>query len=319
MAGLAGALRNWLAPMVDPLAYLEPHLQAVPTPSPQAEALLKRLHLHLRQRLRTSVLGDQRSLLRGQGLDFAELRQYVPGDDIRKIDWNVFARTLTPHIKEFHEEKQFTAWLYVDLTPSMFFGQLKTKAEQAIELGGLLGLLLKNHRLGAVLATGTGVEILEPRTGQAHLQRIVQRMLEMKAQEQSQVREIPPDFQHAQFERLEHLVGRGASVFFLSDYTSLNEDWRRPLGELGQRASLFHLLLGDAAEAAPPPAGWPLFDPESGRTISVTPSQQATYLEALNGHMRQLHGWLETSGTVVHAQTGEDPVDILLRLLRRPV
>ena len=72
--------------------------------------------------------------LRGQGLDFAELREYSPGDDIRKIDWNVFARTLTPHIKEFHEEKLLTAWLYVDLSPSMFFGRTQTKAALAVEL-----------------------------------------------------------------------------------------------------------------------------------------------------------------------------------------
>ena len=99
------------------------------------------------------------------------MREYTPGDDIRKMDWSVFARTLTPHIREYHEEKQLTLWLVMDFTPSMRFGRAKTKIAQAIELAGLFGLLAERagHKLGAFLITEEQPEIIPPACNLAHL------------------------------------------------------------------------------------------------------------------------------------------------------
>src|SRR5215470_17110747 len=129
MAGLKHALTGWLDPVLNPRACLD--IPEPPTEAMPVDAWLRLLESRLRQKIREGYDGSKQSLVRGYGLDFADLREYVPGDDIRKIDWNVFARTLSPHVKEYHEERQLTVWVFVDFTPSMFFGSSITGQSKA--------------------------------------------------------------------------------------------------------------------------------------------------------------------------------------------
>ncbi len=175
--GVARLFAPILDPIMNPLVCLPPLPEAAPRLS--AEALLRQLDARLRQRLSTLDVGERDSLRRGQGLDFAELREYYPGDDIRKMDWNVFARTLTPHVREYHEEKRQTFWILVDCTPSMAFGRSICKWDVVLTLAGYLGLLARQggHRLGVVLMRETGSELLSPQAGELGIRQLLKRVL----------------------------------------------------------------------------------------------------------------------------------------------
>lgn len=194
MAALWHGIARWFAPVFDPicnpLACLPPPPASIPTLS--AEALLRQLDARLRQRLNALDVGDRDSLRRGQGLDFAELREYCPGDDIRKMDWNVFARTMTPHVREYHEEKRQTFWILADCTLSMGFGRAIRKWDTVLALAGYLGLLARQggHRLGVVIMRESGNELISPQSGELAIRQLLKRLLsalngQEVAQEQS--------------------------------------------------------------------------------------------------------------------------------------
>ncbi|MBM4431573.1 MAG: DUF58 domain-containing protein, partial [Chloroflexi bacterium] len=121
------------------------------------ERILQRLEWQVIRRLDGLLQGDYRSLFYGYGVDFADLREYQPGDDIRYIDWNVTARMDKPYVRQYMEDREITAWFLVDLSPSMDFGTTqKDKRDVMTDLVGTLALLLTRHgnRVGAVLYSG---------------------------------------------------------------------------------------------------------------------------------------------------------------------
>lgn len=311
-------LLRWLDPILNPLACLPPLPEE--TGPENAELLLKRLEASLRQRIRFAFGGTRKSLLRGQGLDFADLREYVPGDDIRKIDWNVFARTMTPHVREYQEEKQLTIWLAVDLTPSMRFGRSRTKLHHATELAGLLGLMARDagHQLGAFLITGTKTEILPPKTGQSQLQQIMQVLLSLSEKPPSGYPEVDP-FPEA-CAQLAHLVSRQAIVFFLSDFWSLNDGWLSSLGKLSRTAALYSIMLADPAETELPANVGLLsvLDPETGRVTEVDSGDAAfrrMYADTYQRRRQDVLDRLGRLGTPLLASTAQEPLEILSALL----
>jgi uncharacterized protein (DUF58 family) len=314
-------LLRWLDPIINPLACLPPPPESSRMAQEQADGLLKRLEATLQQKLRYALTGEKRSILRGQGLDFAELREYMPGDDIRKIDWNVFARTFSPHVREYHEEKQLTVWLAVDCTPSMQFGRLKTKLEQALELAGLLALMAErsHHRLGAFWIRGDGTEIIPPRSGQVQTRQILDALLKTAQTPPSDVpaKDPLPDA----CAKLCHVVQKHTTVFFLSDFLSLSERWDIPLGQLSRHAQLVHLVLQDPVEQTLPEGLGllPVLDPETGQALWLDTNDRA-FREACEAHARSLMALrlqrLRETGTVVPASTEEDPVQVLLTLLK---
>jgi uncharacterized protein (DUF58 family) len=316
------AMLRWLDPILNPMACLPapPEEQAA---TENAEHLLKRLEAMLRHQLRYALAGERRSIIRGQGLDFADLREYAPGDDIRKIDWNVFARTLTPHVREYHEEKQLTLWLVLDITPSMQFGRTRTKLQQAIDLAGLLGLMAHraNHKLGAFLILGKESYIIPPKTGYAHLQHIMQRMLDAKSNSTSDFKNQQTDPLPAAFQQLGHVVAKNATVMVLSDFLSLSHQWQTPLGQLSRHTKLVYFLLHDPVESQLPAQVGRLsvIDPETGELAEIDTNDRQFlkhYQQYVsNEHTKRLH-WLQETGLATLASTTESPLEILQRLLQ---
>lgn len=313
------AMLRWLDPILNPLACLPPTPNEPDSP-PNAEALLKRLEALLRHQLRYALSGEQRSILRGQGLDFADLREYMPGDDIRKIDWSVFARTLTPHVREYHEEKQLTLWLAVDLTPSMRFGKHKSKLRHAIELAGLFGLMAQkgNHKMGAMLICGNDNRIIPPKTGYAQLQHITQALLDAASLPSSGP--LQQDPLPAACQKLAHLAQKNSTVLFFSDFLSASTEWQAPLGELSRQAKLIYLVLQDSVEQAIP-SGLGLLhvtDPETGQVSSVdtnSPAFRQAYQQAATTQHQQTWQILSQTGKAVLAPTHQDPMTILTALV----
>lgn len=313
---------RWLDPILNPLACLPPAPE-IPIDK-NAQSLLARLEAILQHQLKYAFTGEKRSLLRGQGLDFADLREYTPGDDIRKIDWNVFARTLSPHIREYQEEKQLTLWLVLDCTGSMHFGKWRTKFQLMTELAGLFALMAERsgHRLGAVLIQDANVKIIPPKTGMGQVQFILDRMLNGNKKESIEQKQSQ-DMLLKAFQQLTHLAQKHSTIVVFSDFLSTDSKWRMPLGQLSRHSKLIHAVLEDPVEKAIPVGVGLLsfIDPETRQITDIDTSNLqvvSEYQAAFQKQQSQTHSLLEAIGTVIHADTTETVTDILLRLMRQP-
>src|SRR5438093_5100538 len=146
-----------------------------------AEQLLRRLEWTVLRRLDGLLQGDYRTLLRGTGMDLADLREYQHHDDVRHIDWNVTARLGTPHVRVFTEDREMAAWFLLDLSPSVDFGSGELrKRHVSAEFVAVLARLLTSHgnRVGAMLY-GSGVDTVIPtRSGRRHVLHLLHRMLD---------------------------------------------------------------------------------------------------------------------------------------------
>ena len=157
-----------LAPIVNPLACLVMHPEPQTTES--SAQLLARLEDQFRLDLKKLSPGDRKTWHRGDGLDFSELREYVPGDDLRKMDWSVFARTNTPHIREYHEETQAVYWIVIDMTASMQMAQYANRCSKASlvrEMTALLGLLILKDQFkvgGIILSPQSSLTVFSPKS-----------------------------------------------------------------------------------------------------------------------------------------------------------
>lgn len=321
---------SWLAPVVDPLAYVQA-LAADRLPDEEnlpANQLLRRLGLLLAQRLKQANLGVNPTPTWGQGLDFSNLREYVPGDDLRKIDWNVFARTFTPHVKEFEEEQQLTIWLVVDLTPSMFFGSWRSKARQAVQLAMLLGVLNQEagNKVGLLCFDGQGHHILPPRTGRSSLEALSHKLL---SQLERPASFAPCDAETVFSRALAALFpltrqAYAATVFVLSDFLGWGKELETQLMALARQTHLSCFWLVDPRESvglvgvAPTADGvLSVFDPETGMPGWLTPQNQAACQEKALAVQAKIQTSLRRMGSWVSASTQEDPVEITVQWLKR--
>lgn len=315
-------LRAWLEPIVNPLACLPP-VDDAGSFHENPQRLLQRLEALLQKQRAHSTSGEKQSLLKGQGLEFADVREYIPGDDVRKMDWNVYARTLTPHIKEFHEEKQLTIWLMVDFTPSMFFGQTITKAEKALELAGLMGLMALHarHKLGCfILGTGQ-TEIISPKSGEAHLQQIMHR-LQQAGQNIPAQPAIAPHFFKTAWQQFNHVVTKQATVISISDFCAPKTDWVLSLGQLSRSCRLMNFFMRDPVEGALPDACGvlPIFDPETGETTWLdtdNPHLRSQYHQTAQSHIEDIQNQLKRLGPTLTVSPQDHNRDILLAVLSR--
>ncbi len=324
------AFLRWFDPILDPLACLPPPPVQPEIPE-NADVLLARLEVLLRQKLKYAMAGNQKGILRGTGLDFADLREYRPGDDIRKMDWSVFARTLTPHVRDYHEEKQLTLWIVVDFTPSMRFGQQQTKLSQAIELFGLLALLAQKagHKLGACLVGPSRNDILAPGNGPGHARHLTQKLLQWAARPSDNDPPSASDPLKRTWQELNRVAARHSTVVILSDFLDKwnpngerldTSPWHVALGELSQRVKLLCLMLSDPLETALPPdmGTLCLIDPEGGSPLEVDTHTSAclqAYIKQAGSYQESRLQQLKALGAATLVSTSQPPLDALLSLL----
>jgi uncharacterized protein (DUF58 family) len=228
---------------------------------------LRRLEWTALRRLDGLLQGDYRTLFRGFGLDLADLREYQYGDDVRHIDWNVTARLQTPYVREFHEDREITAWFLVDLSGSIDFGSRETKKQAvATEFVALLARLLtrRGNRVGALLY-GTSVDtVLPARSGRRHGLQILHRM---------QSRPAAPATGETKLADLllagANAMSRRSVVFVVSDFISA-PGWAQRLGQLALRHEVVAVRLHDPLESELPDLGLLLFrDAETGEQLFV--------------------------------------------------
>ena len=235
-----------------------------------AESLLRRLEWTVLRRLDGLLQGDYRTLLRGTGMDLADLREYQHHDDVRHIDWNVTARLQQPHVRVFTEDREMNAWFLLDLSPSMDFGSGEQRKRQvSAEFVAVLARILTRHgnRVGAMLY-GSGVDAVIPARGGR--QQVLQLLHTL------QTRPEQPDNKNSGPTRLDelldsaaNLVRRRSTIFVLSDFIS-EAGWEKPLGMLAQRHEVVAVRLLDPLELDLPDLGLiPIRDAETGEQLLV--------------------------------------------------
>jgi uncharacterized protein (DUF58 family) len=240
----------------------------LPMPATQgAEHVLRRLEWTVIRRLDGMLQGDYRTLLRGTGLDLADLREYQLHDDVRHIDWNVTARLQIPHVRVFTEDREMAAWFLLDLSPSVDFGSgEQRKRNVSSEFVTVLARMLTRHgnRVGALLY-GSGVDTIVPaRGGRMHVLQLLHAM---------QTRPVTAESGGTRLHELLHsasaTIRRRSTVFVVSDFIS-EPGWEHPLGQLAQRHDVVAIRLLDPMELDLPDLGLvPIRDAETGEQLLV--------------------------------------------------
>jgi len=310
---------------------MKPPGRAVPEHA-AAQRLLHRLEWTVIRRLDGLLQGNYRSLMRGSGMDLADLREYQPHDDVRHIDWNVTARLNTPHVRVFSEDRDMIAWFLLDLSPSMDFGPPgQTKRDLLRAFVAVLARLIQRHgnRIGAFLhhggAPGTHTTrdgVLPARGSRTHVLHLLHRLLAVPS--------FPPDNTAvsaghttalAQLLRsAQGVLRQRAAVFLVSDFISA-PGWEKPLGQLAQRHDVVALRLLDPLEMALPDMGLiVLRDAETGQQIEADTHDKAfrqRFARLTAQHEAQLRQSLARAGVdTLELGTGEDLLDALLRFMQ---
>lgn len=312
-------LKHALQSLWDPTADLLDREAQGRSASESADVFLRRLQLQLNRRLGSPYPGEYKGAFKGHGLDLHHLREYQAGDDIRKIDWNVLARTGVLHVKEHYEEKQIPVWFFVDATASMHFGQTQTKLAYAQELMGFLGLLAlgNGHRVGMVLWQGEGrPEFIQPKPNMVHLQWMIQHLDDCRELDQFTARgETFPD--------LPAMMNSRALVFFLSDFGFL--EWMPEalpsLARLSPKHQVETLMLVDPVEAELSyHHGWlPFQDANSRHVTWVNTSDRwliKEYRRKMQGRLQVRQAQLARWSTCHPVLTREAPLDVVIRLVK---
>lgn len=229
---------------------------------PISKELLRKvrlLELRTRLQVRDVFSGRYHSVFKGQGMDFAEVREYSPGDDVRMIDWNVSARMGHPFVKLFKEERELTIMLLVDVSASTEFGtQTSLKREVAAELSALLALcaLTNNDKVGLLLFTDRIEHFVAPKKGRRHTLRLIRDVLAFKPQ--SKGTSVGGAVEYAL-----HALRKRSVFFLISDFEG--EDYRKAIRIAARKHDLIAMELFDPRERSLPNAGFaPLSDPETG-------------------------------------------------------
>lgn len=310
---------------------------ALPVPG-AAERLLQRLEWTVLRRLDGLLQGDHRTLLRGAGVDLADLRAYQSHDDVRHIDWNVTARLDEPHVRVFAEDREMTAWFLVDLSPSVDFGPPgHTKRDLAAGFVAVLARLLTRHgnRVGAVLHHGRGAAaadtVLPARASRAHVLHLLHRLIAPPsaspsaspiARSSAAGRAAPPPGAtelHRLLRSAQGVLRRRGTVFVVSDFFS-TPGWEKPLAQLAQRHDVVAVRLWDPLERALPDVGPVLLrDPETGETLQVDTRERGLrerFARLAAEREAQLRASLARAGAdTLELSTGDDLVDALVRFM----
>jgi len=213
----------------------------------------------------TDVLGGQyHSVFKGRGMEFEEVREYMPGDEVRSIDWNVTARFGHPYVKKFKEERELTVMLLVDVSASGQFGSIRqTKNELAAELAAVLAFsaIRNNDKVGLIMFTDQIEKFVAPKKGRRHVLRVIREILAFQPKGRGTDLALALDY-------LNGVQPRRAVCFLLSDFQ--DADFEKQLRVTGQHHDLVALSLGDPREEEMPAVGLvELRDAETGARALV--------------------------------------------------
>jgi len=281
---------------------------------------VRKLEIRTRRLVQETMAGQYHSVFKGRGMDFEEVREYLPGDEVRAIDWNVTARSGRPFVKKFTEERELTLMLVVDLSASGCFGSAdRSKRELAAETASLLAFsaLQNQDKVGLLLFTDRVEQFLPPARSRSHVLRVVRDILFHAP------RHTGTDLGEA-LEFVNRVVRRRAVTFLISDFLSpgaeegIPEPLRRTLALTARRHDLVAVATTDPREAELPDVGWlTLEDAETGESLEIDTRDAALrrrYAAAADAHAAAVRRALRGSGAdLVELRTDQPVVPALRR------
>jgi uncharacterized protein (DUF58 family) len=241
---------------------------------PEVLRQVKLIELRTRGLVNSLFTGEYRSVFKGQGMEFAEVREYQAGDEVRSIDWNVTARMRRPFVKRYIEERELTVMLAVDLSGSERFGTVRRfKSELATELGAVLAMsaVRNNDRVGVLLFTDRVEHVVPPGKGRRHALRVIRDLLVHEPVGRGT--DVPGAIDY-----LAKMLSHHAIVFMISDFIGQNVE--RPIKVLARQHDVVAITVEDPSEGRLPDIGIArLEDPETGQTVDVDTSDPAVRAE----------------------------------------
>jgi len=266
---------------------------------------IRRLELRTRRLVNSSFAGQYHSVFKGRGMNFEEVREYIPGDEIRSIDWNVTARMNTPYVKKFTEERELTVVLLVDLSASGAYGSVDlSKRELAAEVAALLAFsAINNNDKVALLLFSDEVELfIPPKKGRQHTLRLIREMLYFEPKGRRTNIAGALDY-------MNKILSRRSVVFLISDFIA--PDYKKQLTVAAQRHDLVAMPVYDPGEGSLPNVGVVTFeDAESGEQIEINSSSASVRKAFADAEAQRRQALDRTFGTlgidVVPLSTDQD-------------
>ncbi len=282
--------------------------------------LLRRLEFKVLHQLDGFLFGDYRGLFYGPSLDLAEVREYQPGDETARIDWNVTARTGKVHVRQYREERELTAWLVVDSSASMNFGTRRVlKRQLAAEFAGVAALAVTRHgdKVGALRFGESGLKLLPPRPGRTQAFSVLNLLAEDTTADAAEKATLEAALSH-----LARVLRRRSLVFVVSDFLEPGPDWSRALGRLVQRHDVVAVRVSDPAERSLPKVGAVrLRDPEAGGEAWLDTSSarvRAAHAKLVGEREAALkNAWRAARVDVLELDTQQSPLKPLLAFAAR--
>jgi uncharacterized protein (DUF58 family) len=230
---------------------------------------IKQIQIYSSRAVDASFAGQYESVFKGRGMQFDEVREYIPGDDIRTIDWNVTARTGKPYIKRFVEEREMTVIFAVDLSASGEFGTVnKMKNELAAEFCAVLAFTAakNNDKVGLLIFTDRIELYIPPKKGSRHMLRLIRELLYFKMPRRKTKISLALDY-------IAKVTHKKATVFLVSDF--IESDFKKPLSLLNKRHDVIAVPVRDKVEISMPSVGLIEFqDAETGEIILIDTSSR---------------------------------------------
>ncbi len=283
--------------------------------SPEILKQVKRVELKTRGLVDALFAGEYRSVFKGQGMEFAEVREYSPGDEVRAIDWNVTARMNKPFVKRYVEERELTIVLALDISGSERFGSVvRFKSDMMTEFAAVIALaaVRNNDRVGLVFFTDRIEHVVPPRKGKRHVLRIVRDLLAFEPR--STRTDLRPALEYMQRTLRQHSV-----IFLVSDFQ--DDGYEHALKVLRRRHDVVAVTLNDPAEQTLPSVGLArMRDPETGQFLEIDTTDRrvrAAYAEHIAAELAVRRRVLRRAGVdEVELTTDGSVIEPLLKFFR---
>ena len=296
-----------------------PSVTQTPIPEATPERVLLRLDWKVVRRLDGLLQGDYRTLFYGFGVDFADLREYQPEDDIRYIDWNVTARMDTPYVRQYSEDRELTAWFLLDMSPSVDFGTLlHQKRTMLVDFVAVLARLLTRHgnRVGAMMFNGGGQHMIPARSGKVQVLRLINDMMNQPRLPRAPFTNISLLLQNAL-----NSIRRRSLIFVISDFIS-EPGWEKPLSLLNQRHEVLAIRVWDPREMEMPDIGVVMMeDAETGEQLYVDTHdkkfRRRFYEAALQREVALTESFKRAGVDALSLSTEEDLVRAIVRFAQQ--
>ena len=278
---------------------------------------VRRIEIRSRRLVNSLFLGEYHAVFRGRGIEFSEVREYIPGDDIRTIDWNVTARLGTPYVKKFVEERELTVLLVVDVSASGTFSSVgKTKREVAAEVSALLALsaIQNQDRVGLLAFSDRVEQFISPAKGRRHVLRLIRELLSLQPANLGTSISAALDFAN-------RILRRRAVVFLLSDFAD-RAGFEVPLRVLSRKHDVVAIAISDPRELDLPDIGVvELQDAETGEAVLVDTSERRVrelYRQQVDAERTRRQHLFRVNGIdFIELSTASSYVEPLMAFFRR--